>query len=600
MDGLRFGLSIESNIANVAAGDAATLGKFSVALTQAKNELAQYNKQLALAKELGDIGGKQRYEALRRGALERVSALGAAFDSVGGGAMGFRESQRQELARQRREQRERHEQEIEGRERAKVINRSVSEVSRGGINLAKALGEGNVVGAVHGATEALGGLANTLDLIAPGLGEAARAAIEFGGAFAEMAIEAVKGATETALHVTAMNRELKATFDALGAQGPQSGDATIAMLNSLNRTLPQSREKLADWTKNFEALGFTDLGQLRYQVQATASAQAVMGDAGAEAYEHLSRKIRLAVEAGHGLKLAERPLEQIYKMGTNATDVATRLGLSVKQLKQQLEAGTINAQAFGNALSASLIDRGAGPLEAMASDIDVIGEKGKEVFRQMFADVDTTPLTDAIRMVVELGDQGEPAGRALKSGLTGAINAVIRALGEMTIEGTVFFLHIEAGAIRLYHRVQPVIGALEKIGLWLDEHSALLEKLGIGGATGAAKLAATSVLGPVGGQLVGGALDLLGLATAPGGAPLKQHERRGAQALSFLDFAPRDSIAPYSRRDVRQFAAPQHIDRSVHIGQVNVTAPEGVTDAHKLSVTTLGTALERAQLASGR
>src|SRR5580698_1427806 len=230
-----------------------------------------------------------------------------------------------------------------------VMKDSLKDVGAGFSEFASALRSGNIEGAIDGLTEALAGAAKMLDLIVPGLGEAAAAAIKFGGAMAGTTV----GLVETALEVTAVNDKLEQTFQAL-ARGPEAGKKTLDFLNRLSHDLPQSRDELAKWTKQFQALGVTDLGELEKHIRAAASAQAIMGDEGAAAYTKITERVHVAIEEHKGLKLAEKSLKSLYDAGVNVTDIADRMGLTTKQLAANLKAGTIDAEKFGDALSNTL------------------------------------------------------------------------------------------------------------------------------------------------------------------------------------------------------------------------------------------------------
>ncbi len=583
-DELKFSVSLEDRVSGAATRAAETMRKFSSALGDARTKLEFFESQLKLATAAGNLEGQQAYGKLVREASAQVYELANAVGPQLNGAMN-----------QSAQAMHRHAASIfRIVEPTEVARHAIEAFGKGFREMGTALAAGEAKGVISGVTEAIAGLASALDIIVPGLGQASAAVVKLTGSFAAMAAGAVQAGVETALEVSALNNQLRATFDALGTQGPNSGARTLDMLNRLSATLPQSRERLAEYAKSFEALGFTGLGQLRYQIKATAAAQAIMGDTGAEAYEHMSRKIRLAVEAHQGLKLGERPLEQIYKMGSNATDVAGRLGLTVKQLRMQLEAGTINAQAFGNALSASLVEKGQGPIDAMMRSWDVLKRKGSEVWQHLFDDVDVTPLTNAIAMVIELGNQGEPSGHAMKKGITAGLNGIIHALGEATIEGAAFFLHLEAKAIRLETRLRPITHAIEAIFRFVSSFD--LGNLATSIATAGANLAIPGV---------GSAAQLLGAATSPtkpvaGAAARFQSDNTAVSAHR----EPRTigGMSKASIATVVQIAAAtaKPADHSVHIGQVNITAPAGVTDAQSVSVTGLGAALERVQLMGAR
>jgi len=119
---------------------------------------------------------------------------------------------------------------------------------------------------------AMGGLGSTVEAAAVPWGALVKGAFEAEAGVALAVAGIVASATYMALEVTEQNEKLTATFEALGAQGEGSGKKTLAFLNDLSATLPQSREELGKWAKQYEAMGVTDLGELRHQILATASA----------------------------------------------------------------------------------------------------------------------------------------------------------------------------------------------------------------------------------------------------------------------------------------------------------------------------------------
>ena len=266
-------------------------------------------------------------------------------------------------------------------------------------------------GVIEGFAEGLGELSPTLTAVR--LGAAA-----VGFVLADLAVEAVKSGAEivkslveTALEVGEVNDKLEATFEALG-KGPGAGKATLTFLNDLAKELPQSREQLAEWTKQFQAIGITDLTQLRGEITAVASAQAIMGDQGAQAYEMIRKRVAAAVEAHQPLKLETRSLQQLYAAGINFNDVAMHMGVSAAVLGAQLKAGTVDAAKFGDALKDSLTEKGKGPLEAMGNELGTLGKKAKETFDHLFDDIDTSSITDR----AEGPDRPRGPGRGERAG----------------------------------------------------------------------------------------------------------------------------------------------------------------------------------------
>jgi len=348
---------------------------------------------------------------------------------------------------------------------------------------------GDAKGIVEGATDALAGLAQTLDLVVPGLGQVAAGAIKAGGAFAAMTVGIVQGGVELATEVRATNAALEAIFDAFG-KGPEAGARTVEMLDTVRGALPQTREQLAAWTREIEKMGVTDLGQVRQELLATASAQGILGEEGPAAYERIERKVQDAVQGHHKLTIASKELTKT--IGTNLADaIAGKMGMSLEQLEVKLKAGTVDATKFGNAMEETFIEKGSRGLDAMWMRTGTITKKIKDSFGELFADVDTKPLTDAMRNLLALFDQTEPSGQAMKSNITTAFNGIVKAIGSAITEGEVWLLKTEVYALSMELALKPYIGALKTVAKLLGDIT------GLGGVLAdASTLGATKAPGP--------------------------------------------------------------------------------------------------------
>lgn len=519
---------------------------------------------------------------------------------------------------------------------AEIAHRALEGVTAGVKGMAAALAGGDAKGVVEGLTESLAAMAGLLDLVAPGLGAVAAAAVKVGGAFAAMTVGILLGGEELALEVNALNAQLEATFDALG-KGPGAGHQTLEMLDEMARRLPQSREQLADWTRAIEKMGVTDLSKVQDELLATASAQAILGESGPAAYEKIARKVHDAEQGHHKLTIAARELTRT--IGTNLSEaVAKRMGLSLEQLETKLKAGTVDATTFGDALEKTLIEKGAKGLDALWAS--KAWSKIKEQGRELFADVDTSPITDAMRNLLVLFDQTQPSGQAAKATITDVFNAIAKVIGSGITEAEVFFLTLEVYALASEVALIPLLGTLEKVyaalqivgkvagGLVTGNIGASQAGLDAGAALGStAPVGRSMALGLITGMLdmvaeVGQAGVTLGEAGVKGtkqGAGVKSPSKPameiGGYVAEGLGLGMTGSSAP--GRAGRQLsanalgglagsalsaagAAKSNGGVTISGLVINITAPQGVTDAAGLSATGLTIALERLQLASGR
>lgn len=577
-----FALVLEDALSPGAKQAKDSLGALTTTLTKAKTELAGYQSQLAIAKDLGDVEGYRKYSALVTESKKSVFGLAQQLESMPAPA-------------------------------------EASAAAAGSM----AIGLGLVTTAAAVAVGALAGLVSV---------------VKFG------VITALEEANEKARYL--------AGFEALGGKG--AGEKTMEMLDELGARLPQSEEQLVKWTKAIQATGETDLTKIRSELIATASAQAIMGDEGAAAYTKIQQRVKLAVEAHHGLKLAEKSLTALYKAGVSMTDVAARMGLSTTELGAKLKAGTVDAAKFGDALRGSVTEKGKGPLEVMMSSLDAMSKRFHKVFGDLFEDVDTKPLTDALRSVITLLDKGEPSGEAMGKGITGGLNAVIRVTGGAITETEVFFLGMEVRALQAYIAMKPLIGAVGKIGdvmgaIGMGKDQAVGQAAGAlgvdpGGLEQQGLRAGALVYAGFGGPMAETAALVLDTLFSIGDDKAQEIAREGGKKSGEAAIAGiREGVQAHSPSvaaikigmdigaglgaGMETSPAPARAARTIssnalggiaggaaglggaangnagavsNVVHVTINAPEGVTDAHELSVIGLATALERFQIGSGR
>jgi hypothetical protein len=326
-----------------------------------------------------------------------------------------------------------------------------------------ALKKGDIGEAFQSIAESAAGMAKMLDLVVPGLGEAVSAVIEIGGLIGGIVLGLAEKGAEMALEASEAKEKMTALFDALG-EGQVQGSAVIGMLDNLSSQVGLTRAQLAPLAQQFMAMGQRDLPTLQRSLTAAASAQALMGESGAQAYVNLSKKINEAVEAGGKLKLSSKALgQQLAGVGLDLDDVAKAMGTTGPKLAAALKAGTVDAKAFGDAMQKALIEKGAGPLEKMASSFEFLKASFKENISKLFEDVDVKPFTDALKDLGSIFSQNSASGRAMKAAITAVFNAIFSVAKvvfpyiKKAIE-----LVIIAG-LKIYIAFKPVIAQLKQL-----------------------------------------------------------------------------------------------------------------------------------------
>lgn len=390
-------------------------------------------------------------------------------------------------------------------------------------------------------------------------------------------------------------------FDALGDGAEGAGKRTLEMLDELGDRTGKTREQLVPWAKQLEAIGITDMGELRGQLQAVASAQALMGDTGAEAYEKLTRKIHTFSELGQGLKIPVKGLGSLAEMGIHVDEVAREMGISAHQLGLELKGGTANADQFGAALERAVLKKGVGPLSAMRVELSTVLTKGEEGFKKLFDSIDFLPISSQLHWLFSLFDDGPDHANVFKEGITGALNSIIKGLASFAEEAEHDFLQVEIFALE------------NKMAL-----RSLWEDIKLGG--GVALLVIQEISREMGNfvrytlKAVDAANQLLGISpTATALTP----EEVDAQRAKAAPHAPANaegglvtrpapgeflaSVQPGERILSKSDAANDNSGggTAIHVENLHIDAPHGVTDATEITAHGLAIALERYQLARG-
>lgn len=351
-----------------------------------------------------------------------------------------------------------------------------------------------------------------LDEIAPGASQA----IEVIGALSSAVIGLTVAGGELAIEQSSLKNQMLSTFSAMEG-GPAAGKATLDMIDNLSSALPQSRTQLAGWTKQYEALGITDLGQLQADIKATASASALMGDQGAAAFQSLQKKILDAAQTGQALKIPTKGLGSLAEAGLTVDDVAKHMGVSAQVLGSQLKAGTVNAKAFGDAMTSAITDKGAASLDTLSGSMDTIKAKFSESIGRIFEDVDVSPFTMEVKGIADIFSQTTESGRAMKAGITGLFNGIFSIASKVLPYLKAFFLQLVIVGIKFYIALKPAIAGFKALFATKGDGDGLMSTVtGVADAIGLVLEGAAEAVGwfvkmlTVGKAVMGGLSDAFG------------------------------------------------------------------------------------------
>lgn len=330
------------------------------------------------------------------------------------------------------------------------------------------LAAGDVTGAVEGATEAVAGMAKMLDLVVPGLGQAASAVISIAGGLVGITAGLIKSGVEFAISSNEAKQQMLGLFDAMGG-GVATGAETEAMIDGLKSKFGIAKDSLVGWTNELHRMGMTDLSQIEDSLLATASAAALVkgGDA---ALMSFTKKIQLAADTGGKLKIPTKALAELSATGANVGDVAKVMGVSVEKLTKDLAAGTVDADAFGDALQDAIINKGVGPLAKLATSSKNLGKLLEESIGDLFEDIDVGPFLAEVKSLFDIFGQGTASGQTLKAGVGGFFKEVLGTLTKVVPMVKHFFLDMIIVGLKAYIAIKPIVAKVKE--LWASASEA--------------------------------------------------------------------------------------------------------------------------------
>ncbi len=321
----------------------------------------------------------------------------------------------------------------------------------------------------------LGGLGSLLEgLVDPAaLAAAAMAALT---AVAVGVGVALYAGAQQAIEANDELERLQLTMAGLANTDDAGGAALVEDLDKLSQQLPQTRKQLADWSQTLLGAG-VKADELDDRLRAVASAQALMGTKGDEAatkVQNLFAKISESEQLGTKLKVNEKTFQGL---GVSADDVAKKMGLSGAEMSAQLKSGAVDAKKFGDALQEALIEKGAGPLEAMSGDLDVIKAKFAEAITKQFEDpaikAAITELGDGMKKFVGLLDHGSTSGQVLHFLITTVFTGLFKMAAKVLPYVYLFLLKLETAALKIYIAFKPVIKHFQKLSGETDSLSTI-------------------------------------------------------------------------------------------------------------------------------
>lgn len=340
-------------------------------------------------------------------------------------------------------------------------------------NAFSALASGDAKGAVVGLVDAIGDMAKLLDLVVPGLGQAASAVIKLAGGVAGFAAGLAQKGMEMAVSASQGKQQMLAMFGAM-AGGREEAEKLDDMLSELADSIGVSKDELAPLTLAFLKMGFTGTEALEKLTLAAESAEAIVGKGGAEAFTTLQKRIAAAAEAGGTLKIDPRMQRMLMDTGVSLEDVAKQMGVT----KAQLTSGAVDATKFGEALSDAAIKKGAGPLKLLGSTWANITKKFDQDVGDMFEDMSdvVAPFMDALRDLFSIFNASSESGKTMKEGIGGALRLAFTYATQLVPVVKHFLLDVVIYSLQAYIAMKPWVAKIQE--LWASaSKSGVLSKV---------------------------------------------------------------------------------------------------------------------------
>lgn len=342
-----------------------------------------------------------------------------------------------------------------------IVGKETVQAAVAGIKSAfTSLASGDVKGAIDGVTEAFAGMAQMLDLVVPGLGQAAAAVIKLTGGVATLAVSMAQFALEA-------NEAQQATdgmFHALGA-GKITGDEIGDMVDGLRAKLGVAGGAMEPFVAQFMRLGITGKAELEKLTEAAISMEAIVRGGG-QAFATMIGKIQALGAAGGKVKMPFQSFQQqLATTGLSVNDLAKQLGVSTEDFIKDLNAGTLDAKKLGDAMQEAAIKKGAGPLATLANSAKNLGELLNEYLGELFEDLGDSigPFMKEVKLLFGIFDsKTNPSGQALKAAIGGALKEIFAVATKVVPMVKHFLLDMVIYGLKAYIALKPIVKTMKE------------------------------------------------------------------------------------------------------------------------------------------
>lgn len=308
-------------------------------------------------------------------------------------------------------------------------------------------------GATSQASASSADLQAELAEVTGGLSLVAEALAVAGGAIGAVVI----AGAALAIEASEAKEKMTALFDSM-AHGKDTGAEVYGMLSDLSDKFGVTRAQLAPFAQQFLLMGVTGKEALESLTTAAAGLDARVAGAGA-AFTKLYGQVTAAAEGGQKLTIPFKKLDaQVRAMGLSTDDLASKMGMTTKQMEDGLKRGTLKAKDFQTALQAAAADKGAAGLARAGATLGAIWSKFQENVSDMFADLSDAiaPFLTEVKDLFSIFAQAQPSGQAMKAGIGGFFKEVFALATKLVPMVKHFLLDMVIYALKAYIALKPI------------------------------------------------------------------------------------------------------------------------------------------------
>lgn len=306
------------------------------------------------------------------------------------------------------------------------------------VRFGKSIASGDFSAAITQLTSRIAEGLQKLDAVAPGLGSALSQMVPIFGGIISWGVGAVKSIFALGIEASTAKERTLRFYEAL-ADGHATGEQVAGMIGKLANKIGWTSGQLKPLAKELMIMGHRDLPDLRRELVAAASAQALLGEGAADAYVDFARTLNAFAETGGKVQMGAKALERsLGNIGLSITDVAKKFKMSGEEFTAALKRGEIGAKEMGDAVRDGVTKKGQPALAAFRDSLDGIKNRIPNLLNKLFQNVNPKPLLHALSDIVEVFSRALNVG----GGLTNTMNGLFEFAGKAVKWLTLAFLDV--------------------------------------------------------------------------------------------------------------------------------------------------------------